>query len=161
MANRAGYPVKTVSEPGVVSRFQCAKPLYKLSGTGAFIWTWAVVDNPVRIGGDNSLVLLRGLFLAMGTHMRLSLIVSDPPGNYPWFGFVWLYFVSWIQAWGRVIACCNYGIYTCLYADTVFYTMLDCTFWEGVFYLRFCLWIDLKIGGAAFTPVRFVCRKIQ
>jgi hypothetical protein len=45
-------------------------------------------DNPVRIRGNNSLVLfaialiksaLGGLFLAVGMHMRLSLIVSDPP----------------------------------------------------------------------------------
>jgi hypothetical protein len=44
MANRAGNPVKTV-RTRCCSRFLhvCAKPLYKLSGTGSFIWTWAVV----------------------------------------------------------------------------------------------------------------------
>jgi hypothetical protein len=81
MANRVGKP----SEPGVVADFN-ARNHYKLSGTGGFIWTRAESDNPVRIGGDNSLVLfaiallksalLVGLFLE---RTRLSSIVSDPP----------------------------------------------------------------------------------
>jgi hypothetical protein len=45
-----------------------------------------------------------------------------------------------------------------MYADTVLCS--TASFPKMRFIYGFCLWIDLKIGGAAFTPVRFICRKI-
>jgi hypothetical protein len=76
-ANRAGNPVKTVSEPGVVDDFNvrnhCTNYLEPAVSSGRELLS----DNPVHIRGDNSLVLfaialiksaLGGLFLAIGTH---------------------------------------------------------------------------------------------
>jgi hypothetical protein len=74
----ASNPVKTVSEPGVVADFNarshCSNYLEPAGSSGREL----LLDNPVRIGGDNSLVLfaialiksaLGGLFLAIGTYI--------------------------------------------------------------------------------------------
>jgi hypothetical protein len=78
MANRrAGNPVKTISEPGVVADFNaqnhCTNYLEPVVSSRRELLS----DNPVHIRGDNSLVLfaialiktaLGGLFLAIGAH---------------------------------------------------------------------------------------------
>jgi hypothetical protein len=94
VANRAGNPIKTVSEPGVVADFNARNHCTNYLNMEPAVSSRRrelLSNNPVHISGDNSLVLfsialiksvLGGLFLAIGTHMRLSLFVSDPPGSY-------------------------------------------------------------------------------